>query len=118
MRGKVSKLRKDMFTQDPAAELFAYLQDHPEFSGAPEELTDLASLATYVKMLSLHHEAMYKDLDETELMYEVDRLRIRLIEQYVKFKKTQLSRALENADDGESQRILTKVRELDQLLKR
>ncbi len=77
----------------------------------------LPKTGEYDKILTVIYEALYKDLDDVELGYEAARLTGRLIEQYVKAKKTTLTRGLEGADDAQTQVLLQKVKELDALLK-
>jgi hypothetical protein len=70
----------------------------------------------YVKMLMLQYEALYQNLDETELDYESKRLQDRLITKYVKQQKDKLSIAMQNADGAELQRLLNEAKGLDILL--
>ncbi len=70
----------------------------------------------YVKMLMLQYEALYQNLDETELDYESKRLQDRLITKYVKQQKDLLSIAMQKADAIEIQKLLNQAKNLDILL--
>lgn len=81
-----------------------------------DQAGSLRSIGDYVKMLALQYEATYNDQDEHELGYEAGRLQVRLIEQFVKTKKSELSQKLRV--DPESRELLGQAKELDQLLKK
>lgn len=116
IRNRLDELKKSMFSGDQQV-VYDFLQENPGFSGSPTELAGLQSVANYVKMLVLQHETMYERLEEPELHYEADRLKTRLIEQYVKRKKNDLLDKLHSADEAETLNLLAQVRELDHLLK-
>lgn len=81
------------------------------------EARQLEPWADVVKMLQLQYEELYQGLESAELGYEATRLRARLIEAYVKQQKQVLVRQMENADSNTSQQLLTKVKDLDSLLR-
>ncbi len=89
--------------------------------GAPiEELrTDptLKEHADYVKILELQFEELYKDLDLVALRDEASRIKTRLVEQYVKYKKQAILTQLEDADENKQAELLTEVHRLNALLK-
>lgn len=89
--------------------------------GAPiEELrTDptLKEHADYVKILELQFEELYKDLDLVALRDEASRIKTRLVEQYVKYKKQAILAQLEDADEDKQAELLTEVHRLNALLK-
>ncbi len=116
----------DMLASESGQAMFTFLMQHPTFEGDPEILKQLwegepvetvQNLQDYVKMLSLLYEQLYKDLDEVELTYEISRLRIRLIEQFVKTKKTSLIEQLRVADEADTTSLLEQAKVLDTLLK-
>lgn len=76
----------------------------------------MQSLLDYAKILVLQREELYGNVETLELGYEVNRLQARLIEQYIKQRKQQLTAQLDGADEETMRRILTEVKELDTLL--
>jgi hypothetical protein len=106
-----------MLIGNEAQFVLAFLKASPDFKGDPLSSKELSKKADYVKMLLLQYEALYQDLDETELIYEAKRLQDRLIRKYVKQQKDALSFALSDANDKQTQNLLNQVRELDNLLK-
>ncbi len=117
LRDLLDLIDSEMFPQDSGRQLLEYLQTHPDFDGNLTHAPLLQSIADYVKIISLQYEALFIDLDETEARYEANRLRIRLIDIFVRTKKAQISTALKEADDETSQKLLTRVKSLDNLLK-
>jgi hypothetical protein len=119
LREYLSLLTLDMFVSTEAAELFEFLRNHPEFSGAGDNRQDeLRPLETYVKILAVQYEELYQGLELTELRYEAARLQARLVETYVKDQKQQLAAQLRDADERDAEQLLIKVKDYDALLKR
>lgn len=115
-----------MFVDASGRHVFDFLQQHADFTGQPDLLPQLwaqqppeevQKLQDYVKMLSLQYETLYQDLAEVELQYEVASLRVRLIEQYVKYEKTKIVAALRDATEQQTATLLAQAKELDTLLK-
>ena len=96
--------------------LLKFLQDNPDFHGKLEKSKELQKMADYVKIQSLLYEELYQGLELNELHYEAARLQARLIAQFVKSKKDQLSSELESSDETNTRRILEQVKLYDQLL--
>ncbi len=117
LRHMIDIVDSSMLLQEQAQQLLDFLIGHPDFEGDMRQVPVLQSISDYVKILSLQYEALFSKLDEVEGRYEARRLRARLIELYVKSKKAQLAQALDSADDETAQKLLTRVKELDQLLK-
>ncbi len=118
LRQTMEPVRADMFTRQQAGELFAFLQTHLDFAGATDDdATELRPLKEYVKILGLQYEELYQGLEFSELKYEATRLQARLVETFVKTQKQTLARAMSEADEAETLRLLAKAKELDQLLK-
>lgn len=117
LRDRLQVVTADMVTTEPASKLITILQENPAFSGQPDELAKVQSIAEYVKILSLLYEELYQGLDTTELGYEADRLQLRLIEQYVKRQKQHLVEQLQDADSATTETLLAKANELDALLR-
>jgi hypothetical protein len=77
----------------------------------------LKKYSDYAKMLSLQYEALYQDVDDRELGFEVIRLQARLVEKYVKTKKTEIISKLADSSASQEQELLKKAKDLDLLLK-
>lgn len=119
LRTYMKLLRADMFGREEAGEMFAFLETHPDFSGAGDkEVGDLQPLAEYSRILGLQYEELYQGLEYTELHYEAARLQARLVETFVKTKKQEIATELTDADEAATRRLLAEARELDSLLKR
>lgn len=117
LRDQLDLLDPEMMPQESARQLLEYLQAHPDFDGKLSSAPLLQNIADYVKIVALQYEALFQDLDEIEARYEANRLRIRLIGMYVKTKKAALAEALQTSDDDTSQKLLARVKALDNLLK-
>lgn len=124
-RSYLEKIRKDMLVSDNARSLLKFLRRYPEFNGAPDNLgahnskarLDLQQIADYVKILRLQYETLYLDLDERERSFEAVRLENRLIEHFVRAKKTDIAIQLRDADETKTKTLLESARELDLLRK-
>lgn len=106
----------DMFSEKQAMELLDYLRTNPTFN-LKEGVDGLRNLKDYVKMLVLLYEELYQDLELLELQYEATRLQVRLIERYVKTQKAKIVEAFVEADESDTQTLLQKAKELDNLLR-
>ncbi|GAC1390554.1 MAG: DNA primase [Candidatus Saccharimonadales bacterium] len=117
LRQYLIPITREMLLSDEAIELLEFLHANPDFTGHQTEMAPLRKIADYVKILGLQYEALYQELDELELNYEVSRLQVRLIDQYVKTKKIELSAAMHSADDTTMAKLLQQAKKLDELLK-
>ena len=114
LRYLLEDLKPDMCATDSAKQLLEFLERKSRFQwGRPKEISKLKELADYVKILGLQYEELYQGLELLELRNEAARLRVRLIDHYVKTKKSALAQELENADEKRTHELLEKVRELD-----
>jgi DNA primase len=122
-----------MFSTGKARHLLNYMMQHPEFSASSQNFESLEALTAglppeqmqilqdYAKILVLQHEELYGDVETLELDYEVTRLQARLIEQYIKYEKQNLTRKLSEITAGTvggeatMRQILTQVKQLDEL---
>lgn len=116
MRGYLEDLTPEMFAGDQSQELFKFLKEHPDFAG--EQSKVVQSLRDYVKIIALQFEELYADIDTLELQYEAARLRTKLVELFVKDQKKQITENLHTSSEAESNELLARVRDLDNLLKR
>lgn len=106
----------DMMLQDEAKQLLMFIREHPDFTGGAGQVDALRPLGDYVKILVVHYEDLYQNVELHELEYEVIHVRNKLIEQYVKMQKQRLAAALQDADEAETKALLTQVKALDILL--
>jgi DNA primase len=106
----------EMLFTDDGRELLEFLQANPDFHGKLEQAKKLQKLADYVKIQSLLYEELYQGLELNELHYEAARLQARLIAQFIKSKKEQISIQLETSDDKTTRELLGQVKIYDQLL--
>jgi len=118
LRGSLVDLTPVMFEDPMRRRLVEFLLHNPEFNGGVKESKDLKDIVEYVKIITLQFEELYADVDQLELQLEVLRLKSRYIELYVKDQKKQIVEQLQSASDAETNQLLMKVRELDQLLSR
>lgn len=116
VRVALDGIMPEMLLEEPAQTLLVYLQDHPEFDGRMTGNDQLKKINEYIKIVSLQYETLYQDQDDVDLSQEARRLRIRLIEQYVKTKKAELSIALNDADDATTAILLGQAKDLDHIL--
>ncbi|MEO8862917.1 MAG: DNA primase [Candidatus Saccharimonadales bacterium] len=117
LRNQLDLIDAEMMPQESARQLLEYLQTHADFDGNLSQAPLLQSIADYVKIVSLQYEALFNDLDEHEAQYEANRLRVRLIDIFVKTKKAQIAEALRETDDDTAQKLLARAKSLDSLLK-
>lgn len=128
LRESLRDITPDMLVNEEGRTFLKFLKDHPDFNGSKAQLAKLPKLSSpasgvqnlqeYVTVLLLQYEALYKDLDTHELEYEVTRLKVRLIEQYVKTKKVDLVLKMRESDsEAETLPLLEQAKKLDALLK-
>ncbi|HEY1064009.1 MAG TPA: DNA primase [Candidatus Saccharimonadales bacterium] len=117
LREDLGSLKSDMVYSDNARILLEFLQKHPDFTGQPEKVTELKNISDYVKIEALLYEELYQGLELTELHYEVARLQARLVETYVKTQKLNLAHQMQDANEQTMAELLTRARELDELLR-
>ncbi len=116
LRTQLEEITEAMFLGESAKAIWQFLQSNPDFNGDPKTAQQLKKDHDYVKILTLQYEALYKDLDEVELAYQTNRLKVRLIELFIKQQKTQLAEQLRTADEATTERLLTEVKRLDKIL--
>jgi DNA primase len=117
LRDYLDVITNEMFSNDNAHTLLAFLKVNPGFDGAPDQAAALKSIGDYVKIIVLQYEELYQGLEFTELQYEAARLQARLVEQFVKHKKQQVVAELADADEASTTALLEQVKVLDTLLK-
>jgi DNA primase len=117
LRKFVEPVTADMMHDDSAKQLLAFLQTHPDFTGKGTEVEELLSIGDYVKILSLHYEELYQDVEPHELEYETTHVLGKLISQYAKMQNQRLRHQMQSADEETTIKLLQQVNELNILLK-
>lgn len=115
LRNKLSTLTTDMLGRDVSRKLLQILHKQPDRS--EKELNALKEIGEYVKILGLQYEELYQGLEFNELVYEANRLQIRLIERYVKRQKQEIALKLATANEKQTNELLNEARRLDNLLR-
>ena len=117
LRQFLSPLDESMFNDESARKLHAFLLGHRDFTGSPARVPELQELGDYVKILSLQFDELYAGLETLELQYEAARLQARIIEDFVKMKKSQLAAEMRAGDETAMAGLLEQAKSLDKLLK-
>ncbi len=117
LRHYLRPMTPDMLFSENARTLLKFLQDHPDFTGKEADKVDvLRPIADYAKILSVAYEELYQGIEIVDLQGDAIRQQTRLIENYVKTQKLQITDKLATADEMATRSLLEQVRELDQLL--
>jgi len=106
-----------MLPDHEAGVLLDFLKKYPDFTGDTAAAEELRQIGDYVKILALHYEELYQDVELHELEYEATHVRTKLISQYVKMQKQRIAHELQTSDDTAQLTLLQQVKELDNLLK-
>jgi hypothetical protein len=117
LRTYIRLVSTDMFSEEAARSLVAFLEKHPDFEGDVTGAQELRPISDYVKILVLQYEELYQGLEHLELQYEAARLQTRVVEQFVKITKQKLVIQLGDANEDTTQTLLGRVKQLDLLLK-
>jgi DNA primase len=115
LRTQLEILEPAMLSREPARrllEVFKQTESDPK-----KQAKQLAEMEDYVKILMLQYEELYQGLELSELKYEAARLQVRLIEDYVKQQKINLSKQMSAADELQTDKLLAQARRLDELLR-
>lgn len=118
LRTEAALLDKDMLLQPEAGVLLEFLQAHPDYDGDKKQSKELQSVSDYVKIVVLHFEELYRNLEYIELTREVARLQERLVASYVKDQKQAVRAALASASDKDERVLLEQDKHLNELLKK
>jgi len=104
---------EQILPEKPAQILLELLKDDPKFV-FNDTAKMPATTGEYCQILVLLYEELYQGLELVDLRYEAAQLQARLIQQYVKGKKTELAQQMRSR--GETAILLKQARELDKLL--
>jgi len=113
LRMYLKLLTDEIFPQPAAKKLFNYLKKYPKFvfgetAEVPPETRE------YCQILVLLYEELYQEVELLDMRYEVAQLRARLLQQYVKFRKTAIAKLMRAG--GDSNDLLNQAKDLDRLL--
>jgi DNA primase len=115
LRKCLRSISPGMLADGQAREVLEFLTAHPDYDGTDKRAVQ--KFAEYAKILSLVYETLYQDLDALELDLEAKRLQGKLIAQYVRTEKQKLAMQLQSAESVETETLLTRAVELDELLR-
>lgn len=115
-RDMLEPLTDDMLPEAQARELVAFLRKHPDYKLTDTKIVPPKDISDFVKILILLYEEIYRGLETNELRQEATRLQTKLIEYFVKIKKSELANRLREASADETDTLLSEVRKLDVLL--
>jgi DNA primase len=117
LRATILQTPEEVLEQDSARVILEFLRDNPDYQVDVDGAAPLEKVAQYAKILALQYEELYKDLDLLELRDEAARVKSRLIEHYVKYKKQALMEAFRGANESKQAELLTRAHQLDTLLR-
>jgi DNA primase len=116
LRDMLETLQSKYLPDENARYVLEFLLQNPDFDGNPAQTSGLKKVGDYVKMLVLHYEELYQDLELLELRYEAERLQSHLVSQYVQTEKQQIREKLQAASGEEELTLLRRDKELNELL--
>jgi len=115
LRTYLYPLDEKMFAGPQTREVFEFLKSNPAYDGTDKQAVQ--KFAEYAKIIALVYETLYQDLDVLELANEASRLQDKLIAQYVRAEKQHLITRLQSAEPKETDTLMRRVLELDELLR-
>jgi DNA primase len=115
-RELIKPILPEMLTEQPVRLLLKFLEDNPSYILTDKNLAPPKEILDFVKMLVLLYEELYLGLENLELRLEATRLQTRLIDYYVKTKKSELAEQMRDAGNDQTDTLLKEVKELDILL--
>ncbi len=118
----IADLSEDVLKNPAQKAVFAFLEENPTIEPGlvTSKITDYKELSeyeNYVKILAVNFEELFQDIETLELQYEAERLKNKIIEQYVRSKKLTISLELKDADQAEERVLLEESGRLDKMLK-
>lgn len=112
-----SDLSEDLFQSEEQRNIYIFLRDNPTAEPKLSDHEQLRQHENYVKILVVNFEELFQDIETLELQYEAERLKNKIIEQFVRNKKIEISLELKNADKAKERDLLTQSGRLDKMLK-
>lgn len=116
LRDYLDPITPDMVSHDDTRVILEFVKAHKEFDGTGTSVAALQPVAEYSKILTLVYETLYQDLEPIEVQYEASRLQAKLIKQFVHIQKKRISQQLHTVSTQEATELLTRVKQLDELL--
>ncbi|MEK7626431.1 MAG: DNA primase [Patescibacteria group bacterium] len=113
----VSDLSEDILQNNEQKDIFRFLRDNPTAEPKLSDHEQLRQHENYAKILVVNFEELFQDIETLELQYEAERLKNKIIEQFVRKKKIEISLELKNADKTKERDLLTQSGRLDKMLK-
>ena len=110
----LKSINPDMLSDPSAKQILKLLDKDPKFVFDETHKLD-ATTSEYCEILVLLYEELYEGLELLELRNEAAQLQARLLQQYVKIKKTELASIMR--DSGETTELMNQAKQLDILLK-
>ncbi|HEX8350499.1 MAG TPA: toprim domain-containing protein, partial [Hymenobacter sp.] len=118
LRVYLEAMQPEMLFQEEARTLLGFLKEHPDFNGTSAgQVETIKPIADYTKRLSLAYDEIYGDVEAADLEGEIIRQQSKLIEIYVQYEKQKLTERMSAAGEIETRELLTRVTELNKLLK-
>ncbi len=118
LRHYLQPITPGMLFSDNARTMLAFLQANPDFTGREaDQVAALRPIADYAKILSVAYEELYQGIEIVDLRSDASRQQTRLIENYVKTQKLEITDKLAGADENATRSLLEQVIRLNQLLK-
>lgn len=117
IRQLAATLLPDMLAEDQGRALLKFLRDQPAYTLKDKTKAPPKEISDFVKILILLYEELYQGLEIIELRQEAARMQTRLIEYFVKTKKSELAEQMRDADAATTDKLLKQAKELDHLLR-
>jgi len=114
LRMYLKPVTEEMLSDPEAKKFLAVVQADPQFVFDASH-TPATSSGEYGNIMLLLYEELYEGLELLELRNEAAQLQARLLQQYVKTKKTELVAAMRQS--GETADLMNRAKQLDELLK-
>jgi len=114
LRMYLKTVTEDMFLSPTTKQILGLLQDDPKFVFEDSQIPAGIS-GEFCQILVLLYEELYESLELLDLRNEAAQLQARLLQQYVKIKKTELAAIMR--DSGETPELMNQAKQLDELLK-
>jgi len=114
LRMYLKSITPDMLSDPTARQLLELLQADSTFMFDDNAIPDGIS-GEFCQRMVLLYEELYKSLELLELRNEAAQLQARLLQQYVKIKKTELAALMRQ--NGETPDLMRQAKQLDELLK-
>lgn len=114
----MTTIKSQLFSEGPRRELFDFLIENPDFKGDVKTAKKLSNISDYVKIVTLQFEEIYLSVEPDELLEQAARLRIRLVDKFVKTQKHRLAEEMKHVEKGPKlEKLIKQVNQLNKLIK-